>query len=262
MNRMNRTNRTNRNRTRIATTAALAATAVIALAGTAQAHVTIDPGEAEQGGYEVLNVKVPNERDNASTIRLELHLDPDHPLASVMPQPVPGWDVEVETAQLDEPIEVHGSQLTEAPSTVTWTGGAIEPGTFQQFPLSVGPLPEDTDRLVFDAIQTYDNDEVVRWIEEPVEGQAEPELPSPVLELAPAAAEEGDGAGTAGTAGDASAEEAAAENDDAAENTAEDTAAAGDSDSSDTTARVLAGIGILVGAAGLAFGVIAGRRRA
>ncbi|MGP3969819.1 YcnI family copper-binding membrane protein [Streptomyces sp. 6N223] len=257
-----RTRTRSHTRTRVAAGAtALAATSVIALAGTAQAHVSIDPDQAEQGGYSVINIKVPNERDNASTIRLELHLDPDHPLSSVMPQPVPGWDVEVETAELDEPMEVHGTEITEAPSTVTWTGGAIEPGTFQQFPLSVGPLPEDADRLVFDAIQTYDNDEVVRWIEEPAEGQAEPEYPSPVLELAAAPAD-GEGEGESATddddaaaAEEANAEEAAGENAAAAEPGSDDAG-------SDTTARVLAGIGILVGAAGLAFGVVTSRRRA
>jgi uncharacterized protein YcnI len=247
------------NRTRVAACATvLAATSAVALAGTAQAHVSIEPeSEAEQGGYSVINVRVPNERDNASTIRLELHLDPDHPLASVMPQPVPGWDVEVENAELDEPIEVHGSEITEAPSTITWTGGEIEPGTFQQFPLSLGPLPEDTDRLVLDAIQTYDNDEVVRWIEEPAEGQAEPEYPSPVLELT-AASEDDDAVEDA----DGTAEEAATDDDtDDTENNA-----ASDSDSedsgSDTTARVLAGVGILVGAIGLGFGIATSRRRA
>jgi uncharacterized protein YcnI len=235
-------------RTRIASCAGIAAAAsVLVLAGPAAAHVSIDPDEAEQGGYSVVNVRVPNERDNASTIRLELHLDPEHPLSSVMPQPVPGWEVSVETEELDEPMEVHGSEITEAASTITWTGGEIAPGTFQQFPLSIGPLPEDADRLVFDAVQTYDNDEVVRWIEEPVEGQAEPEFPSPVLQLAPAAAaaEEEEEEGAAAPEADAASTETTSD----------------EADAGDTTARVLAVAGIAVGAAGIAFGVLAGRRR-
>ncbi|ONK12727.1 YcnI family protein [Streptomyces sp. MP131-18] len=240
-------------RSRLAARSVLAATALVALtAAPAWAHVSIDPPEAAQGGYATLNVKVPNERDNASTIQLEIHLDPEHPVPSVMPQPVPGWDVEVTTAPLETPIEVHGSEVTEAPSVITWSGGEITPGTFQQFPLSVGPLPEDADRLVFDAIQTYDNDEVVRWIEEPVDGEAEPESPAAVLRLTAA---EGDGHGAA--AGDAAGGGA-----DPQEPAADQAAADGGDDSaSDTTARVLAGVGIAVGLAGIAFGVLAGRRR-
>ena len=78
---------------------------------------------------------------------------------------------------------MHGKQINEAVTKVTWMPAArSSPGKFQQFPLSVGQLPEDTDQLVFKAIQTYDNKEVVRWIEEPKEGAAEPENPAPVLE--------------------------------------------------------------------------------
>ncbi|KAB8163402.1 DUF1775 domain-containing protein [Streptomyces sp. 3MP-14] len=228
--------------------------ALLALAAPAQAHVSIDPAEAEAGGYQVLNVKVPNERDDASTVELEVHLDPEHPLTSVMPQPVPGWDVEVETAELDEPVELHGNEVTEVPSVITWTGGEIAPGTFQQFPLSVGPLPEGVDQLVFKAIQTYDSGEVVRWIEEPTEGGEEPEDPAAVLRLTPAADDGGDGAAepadevAESATDDAPGEEAAA--------------SSGDGGGSDTTARVLAGVGIAVGVAGVAVGVLGSRRRA
>ncbi|RKN38064.1 YcnI family protein [Streptomyces hoynatensis] len=238
-----------------ATVAAATGALVLATAPTALAHVTIDPDEAEQGGYTVINVKVPNERDNASTISLELHLDLDHPLSSVMPQPVPGWDVEVETAHLDQPVEVHGSEVSEVPSVITWTGGEISPGQFQQFPLSIGPLPEDVDHLVFKAIQTYDNDEVVRWIEEPAEGGEEPENPAPVLQLAPAAEESEAASGAGASAPDS----AAADGEDTGSGEAAE--AADDEGGSDTTARVLGVAGIVVGAAGVAFGVLAGRRR-
>jgi hypothetical protein len=47
-------------------------------------------------------------------------------------------------------------------------------------------LPTDTDQLVFKALQTYDNGEVVRWIDTPAPGAAEPEHPAPVLTLTPA----------------------------------------------------------------------------
>jgi uncharacterized protein YcnI len=245
-------------RTRTAACSVVAAAAVLALAAPAHAHVTVDPDEAAQGGYTTLNIKVPNERDDASTVRLEVHLDEEHPLASVMPQPVPGWDVEVTTAALDEPIEVHGSPITEAPSVITWSGGEISPGTFQQFPLSIGPLPEGADQLVFKAIQTYDSDEVVRWIEEPVEGEAEPEHPAALLALTPG--EDGHGTDDAANADDEPAATGADAEGDAGTEAGTETGAA--SDTTDTPARVLAGVGIAIGIAGVAFGVLAGRRRA
>ncbi|URM90604.1 YcnI family protein [Streptomyces sp. MRC013] len=218
---------------RLALVGGAAVSSVLLLSPAAHAHVTVQPqGQAAKGGYATVNFKVPNERDGASTVKLEVTLPQDHPLASAMPQPVPGWTVAVEKAKLDTPLVVHGRKITEAPSKIIWTasGSKIGPGQFQQFPVSLGRLPESTDRLVFKALQTYDDKEVVRWIEEAEEGAAEPDSPAPVLELASA---EEDGAET----GTASA------------------------DAIDTTARILGAVGILVGAVGVAYGVLAGRRR-
>ncbi|MER7781402.1 YcnI family protein [Streptomyces albidoflavus] len=235
--------------------AVAAAAGVVLLAGPASAHVSVQPqGEAAQGGYATVNFKVPNERDNASTVKLEINFPADHPLTSVMPQPVPGWDVEITKEKLDKPLESHGNKITEAVSKVTWTADkdGVAPGTFQQFPVSLGALPEDADQLVFKAIQTYDSKEVVRWIEEPTEGE-EPESPAPVLALTAAS---GDGHGAASD--DKSAKPAGSGHGGDAEKASSEQAA---EDSSDSTARILAVVGILVGLAGVAFGVLSGRRR-
>lgn len=248
------------NLSRIALAGGVAASTVLLLAGTASAHVSVQPqGEAAKGGYATVNFKVPNERDDAATVKVEVNFPMDQPLASVMPQPVPGWKIDVTKSKLAKPLDMHGKKIDEAVSKVTWTaeGGkdrGIGTGEFQQFPLSLGQLPEDADQLVFKAIQTYDNKEVVRWIEEQKEGADEPENPAPVLNL------------TAATAGEHGA---AASDDDKAGATAsaeahdeQTTASAADSaSSSDTTARVLGIVGIVIGAAGVAFGVLAGRRR-
>lgn len=247
------------NISRIALAGGVAASTVLILAGTASAHVSVQPqGEAAKGGYAVINFKVPNERDDASTTKLEVNFPTDHPLASVMPQPVPGWDIKVTTSKLAKPLEMHGKKINEAVSKVTWTaaGSKIEPGRFQQFPLSVGQLPEDADQLVFKAIQTYDNKEVVRWIEEQKDGAEEPESPAPVLKLTAAT---GDAHGATAAAGSDSADKG-----DAAEGAKDEqttASASSSSSSSDTTARVLGIVGIVIGVAGVAFGFLAGRRR-
>ncbi|MFD5162789.1 YcnI family protein [Streptomyces hawaiiensis] len=240
---------------RIAAAGAAAGITVLALSAPAFAHVTVQPeGTAAKGGYAVVDFKVPNERDNASTTKLEVNFPTDHPLASVMPEPMPGWKIDVTKSKLDKPLEMHGEKITEAVTKVTWTadGKGIEPGYFEKFPLSVGQLPEDTDQLVFKALQTYSNKEVVRWIEVPQKGQDEPDNPAPVLELS-AASEDGHHDSADGSDSDAKS----------AEKASTDTAASdsASSDGTDTTARVLGIVGIVVGAAGVAYGVLAGRRR-
>ncbi|MCG7204170.1 YcnI family protein [Streptomyces arenae] len=238
---------------RLAAVTAVAGTAVLAVSSPAFAHVSVQPeGTAAKGGYAVIDFKVPNERDNASTTKVEVTFPADHPIASVMPQPMAGWKIDVTKSKLAKPLEMHGEKIGEAVTKVTWTASdakGIEPGYFQKFPLSVGALPENTDELVFKALQTYSNKEVVRWIEVQQKGQEEPENPAPVLTLS---------AATDDHHGSTTAEDTAAET---AAKTG--TTASGDAGSSggDTTARVLGIVGIVVGAAGVAYGVLAGRRR-
>jgi hypothetical protein len=62
----------------------------------------------------------------------------------------------------------------------------IKPGEFQEFPVSLGPLPTDTDKLVFKAVQTYSDNSEVSWIQEPGA-----EHPAPVLSLTAKAASSG-----------------------------------------------------------------------
>ncbi|MEV0002166.1 YcnI family protein [Micromonospora sp. NPDC050980] len=183
--------------------AAVAAT-VLGLAGPASAHVTINPKEGTQGGYGRFALRVPNESDTASTVKVEVNLPDDAPVGSVSTMPVPGWTVAVEKRKVDPPVEVHGSQLTEAVSKLTFTAapnGGVKPGEFQEFPVSMGPLPQ-VDTMVFKVLQTYSDGNVSRWIEEPTPGAEEPENPAPVLTLAAASASPGASAPAAAVADD------------------------------------------------------------
>jgi uncharacterized protein YcnI len=218
---------------RIPAITAVAGAIVLAAAGPALAHVVVDPSAAPKGGEATIDFKVPNEQDNANTVKLEVYLPTDHPIASVQTEPVPGWTATISKYTLSKPITTDDGQVTQAVSKITWVGGKIAPGEFQQFPVSVGPLPTDAGKLVFKALQTYDNNQVVRWIDAPaVPGDPEPEHPAPTLTLtdAPGAA------------------------------TTTPTASVGTSHS-DTTARALAIVGIALGATGVAYGAFTGRRR-
>jgi uncharacterized protein YcnI len=154
-------------RTAVATLVLLSA--LLTFAGPASAHVTVQPGEAVQGSYTKLTFRVPNESDTAATVKLEVELPAS--IEGARTKPVPGW-----TATVDG-------------RTIRWEGGRVEPGQFQEFDISVGPLPE-VDQLVFKAVQTYSDGSEARWIEETVDGEEEPERPAPVLTLTAAGDDE------------------------------------------------------------------------
>jgi uncharacterized protein YcnI len=168
--------------------------AILALPGVAQAHVTVQPGTAEGGGFSVVAFRVPNERDNASTTQVRVTLPEDQPIGSVQTTPVPGWKITTTTRHLDQPIEMFGEQLDAVVSEVNWTAtaGGIRPGQFQDFDLSLGQLPESGE-LVFNALQTYSNGEKVNWNQVSADPSVEPEHPAPTLTIRPAAAENGSG---------------------------------------------------------------------
>ncbi|QHC26280.1 YcnI family copper-binding membrane protein [Streptomyces sp. GS7] len=175
-------------RTTLVTT--LTAAGLLTAAGSAFAHVTVHPGSYPKGATDgTLTFRVPNEEDNADTTQVQVFLPTDHPIPSVLVTPEPGWTAEVKTTKLKNPIKTDDGTINEAVSQITWTKGKIEPGQYQDFSVAFGQLPDDTDQLALKTLQTYSDGKVVRWIEEPKAGQAEPENPAPVLHLTKAADE-------------------------------------------------------------------------
>jgi uncharacterized protein YcnI len=210
----------------------IAAGATLIAATPAFAHVTAQPGQAVQGDYAVISLRVPTESDTAGTVKLQVTLPAEHAITSVRTTPRPGWTVTTTTVPLNPPVERYGHTYTEVINTVTWTadpGTRIGPGEFADFPLSLGPLPAGTDALVLPAVQTYDDGEVVAWDQPPAADGSEPERPAPQVTLTPSGA----------------AEPATA---------ALPVAAPVPAAQTDTTARWLGGTGLLVGALGLGLG--------
>jgi uncharacterized protein len=208
---------------------AIAALLVVALAAPAVAHVTARADDAAPGAFTKITFRVPDEEDAANTTELSVQLPTDHPIASVSVKPKDGWTYSVTTAALNPPVQTDDGTLTEAVSTITWTGGAIKPGEFDEFEISAGPLPTGVDTLTFKALQTYSDGTVVRWIDESTPGGAEPAHPAPTISLVAAAA-----------GGDSAAAPAASSSDDGSD-----------------TAKTLGIIGIILGALGLIAGVAA-----
>ena len=223
----------------VAATGVATAMLLLTTVGPASAHVGTE-GEVPAGGNGTFSFRVPTERDDASTIKLSVQIPDDVPLGSLSVQPKPGWKIETTKRTLDEPVEVFGEEVNEVVDTITWTatGDGIGPGEFDTFAVRGGPFPEDATEVAFAATQTYDSGEEVAWIDEVVDGEDEPEHPTPILTLT--APEDEEEAATATPASDDSETAAAASDDD-------------DGGSSDG----LAIAGLVAGLLGLGAGVLA-----
>jgi len=156
--------------------AGLTSAAVLAAAGAAFAHVTVHPESYAKGATDgVLTFRVPNEEDTASTTKVQVFLPTDHPVLGVLVTPQAGWTAKVTHTTLKTPVTTDDGTITDAVSEITWTGGTIGSGQYEDFDVAFGQLPDDTDQLSFKTLQTYSDGTVVRWIEEPQKGGALPE---------------------------------------------------------------------------------------
>lgn len=222
---------------RAAAVAGAAGASVVLLAVPALAHITISPDTAQAGSTAVLTFHVPNEEATADTTKIDVKIPTDHPIADLLVEPVAGWSVSVQTVKLAKPLVTDDGRFTQAVSEVTWSGGKIVPGQFQDFAIITDPLPTGVSSLAFKTLQTYSNGDVVRWIDLAQPGQPEPDHPAPMLTLT---------AGTSTTAGSTVAAPASTSH----------------GSGSDGTARMLAAAALVVAllaVAGLGVGLWRGR---
>jgi periplasmic copper chaperone A len=213
--------------------AAAAALAGALAAAPAQAHVTLQPKEVPAGGFTRLDVRVPNERDEAGTKKVVVQFPPG--FASVSTEPKPGWRLSVKMRKAEVPVELHGEKSDQEVDTVTIQaekGTRIGPGQFADFGLSLATPDKAGESLTFKALQTYEGGEVVRWI-----GPEDAEEPAPTIALAAA---EGHGG-----AAPAAASTPAAEADD------EEDEDEGASTGLVVAALILGALGLIAGIAGL-----------
>lgn len=138
-------------------TAALgAALAALVPLQAAYAHVTIAPNSAPADSFQTLAVRVPTERDEP-TVKVRVEFPAGLTVSRF--QPKPGWTREVE------------QDSQQRITAVTWSGGKIMPGEFDEFVL-MARTPKEPGKLAFKAYQTYQSGETVAWTEG--EGQQHP----------------------------------------------------------------------------------------
>jgi len=220
------------------------AAGALAVPAAAQAHVTVQPTSVPAGAETVLSVRVPNERDDASTVKVDVKLPPGFVSASW--EAVPGWSVRAVKQKLSKPVQTDDGPIDEQVGEIVWTAAGrkagIQPGEFRDFPLSVVIPGKAGETLTFKALQTYSNGSVVRWI-----GAPGADEPAPRVELTSATSAAAD-PGTRRRANPQPAPAAAASSD------------SGSSDTLSIVALIVGVVGLLV--AGVAVAMARGSRSA
>lgn len=159
--------------------AVLAATGALAAPAAANAHVSVHPNIVPAGANVTLQIRVPNELDNAKTTKLQVKFPPG--FIGVATEPPPGWTAKVLTSKLAKPVQTDDGPIDTQVSEVHWTarsGAGIAPGEFANFAVAVALPGRPGQVLAFKTLQTYSNGKVVRWI-----GAPDSDQPAPTIDV-------------------------------------------------------------------------------
>lgn len=169
----------------MSTTIRFAGAAVLAAllsSTTAFAHIVADPAEARPGSYFRTSLRVGHgcgEGKPTTAIRVSI---PDG-IANASAQPKPGWDIKVETARLEKPIDAGHDRMTDTVvSAITWSGGRLPNGQFDEFGLVLKLPDAPGQQFWLPVVQTCDGGET-RWDQIPAAGQRA-ERPAAMIRIA------------------------------------------------------------------------------
>jgi uncharacterized protein YcnI len=235
------------------TTRVAAATGALtlALAGTADAHITANPGEAPADGFATVSFEVGHGCEESPTTQLRIKVPPSVPSAT--PGVHPFWDVATKEGRKDK-VELHGETITQGVSEVIFTAKQpLRPDRLDSVRMSLKlPAGAEGESVYFPTIQRCEQGQT-RWIQIPAEGENPDDLEDPAPAVVLTAAEGGHG-----SAG------AEADNADGAAQPAAQVQAASVRSDDDGAPMWLAITALAVGALGLLAGIgglMAGRRR-
>jgi uncharacterized protein YcnI len=114
----------------------------------AHAHVSVTPSQVTPESNQTFTVRVPTEKDEP-TVKVRVEFPASLTVSRF--QPKPGWTRQVER---DNQQRI---------SAVTWSGGQIGAGEYEDFAL-IARTPREVGQLAFKAYQTYQSGETVEWI--------------------------------------------------------------------------------------------------
>lgn len=149
---------------KIGVAAAIAAAAALVVTGTASAHAKVSPPLVKAKAGQVFTLAVPNEKDTAKTVKVEMTPPANFAIDSFAPSP--GWKLNVQKT---------GSGEEAVVEKVTWSGGSVGPNQYAQFQFLAEA--QKTGSETFDVRQTYSDGTVVDW-----NGTESSDTPAPVVD--------------------------------------------------------------------------------
>lgn len=172
---------------RLISTRLIPAALLLAAAGTAQAHITLETGSAAPGSYKAV-LRVPHGCGTQATTGITVTIPEG--VHSVKPQPKPGWTLATTVRPYQRAYTNHGREVRQGVQEIRWSGGSLPNEHYDEF-VFIGQIDgslASAGTVHFPVVQTCAGGEH-RWTEVPVAGsQARLASPAPALRIVAAAA--------------------------------------------------------------------------
>lgn len=151
----------------------------------ADAHVSLAAPTAPAGSVYRATFKVGHGCDGSPVTALTVRLPAD--VRGAKPMPKPGWTVERRIDKLAVPYRSHGRTVTEDVTEITWRGGPLPDGFYDEFVMQV-QLPETPGPRWFTVRQVCEQG-AIDWAEVPADGSVNArglKAPAVLLQVEPA----------------------------------------------------------------------------
>lgn len=164
---------------------ALTVAGMFCIAGSAQAHITLEQTEAVSGKAYKAVLRVGHGCEGKATVRIRVKIPEG--LLSAKPMPKVGWTVEKIRGTYEKSYDLYGKPVKEGLTEIVWQGGQLADDEYDEFAFRATvakELPAAT-RIYVPVVQECTEGAVERWIDIPAAGKTSDdyETPTPFFDV-------------------------------------------------------------------------------
>ena len=166
---------------RIQLRAAILAAPLLLPAVAAQAHITLEQGQAAPGSSYKAVLRVGHGCDGSATTSISVEIPEG--FIGAKPMPKPGWTLKTVSGPYKASYDSYGSLVASGVTTITWSGGSLPDDYYDEFVFRGAVAKEvSAAALYFPVVQQCETG-ANRWVEIPAAGQDAHGLKEPAPEL-------------------------------------------------------------------------------
>jgi len=155
------------------------------IAGSAQAHITLEQTEAVSGKAYKAVLRVGHGCEGKAIVRIRVKIPEG--LLSAKPMPKVGWTVEKIRGTYEKSYDLYGKPVKEGLTEIVWQGGQLADDEYDEFAFRATvakELPAAT-RIYVPVVQECTEGAVERWIDIPAAGKTSDdyETPAPFFDV-------------------------------------------------------------------------------